>query len=298
MKLEPVAGLVIQPGGRVSYNSRYAAPLVYSLNLKWAPLENYTFRASYSRGFRAPSLKELYLMFVDVNHNVRGNEDLKAEYSHNFNFSAGYNHEKGHHVYSADLACFYNKIDNIISLANVEGNLYSYINIDKFNSMGAQLNLVYRYYPALSLKAGVSHTGRKNELLTSGVQPAFKYSTDFVFESSYTWLKSGLTLSAFYKYTGRLPQFYTASDGSLVEGFISDFNNLDISAVKSLWKNRISITAGARNIFDIKSVDAMGGNGGAHTGDGSGSVPVGWGRSYFIKFALHLYQFEKENVKQ
>ena len=42
------------------------------------------FRTSYGKGFRSPSLKELYFNFVDINHNIIGNTNLLAEYSNNF----------------------------------------------------------------------------------------------------------------------------------------------------------------------------------------------------------------------
>ncbi len=89
----PAKWIELQPGIRYIYNTKYQAPLVYSLNLKFAFPENYSIRASYSRGFRAPSLKELYLYFVDVNHNVQGNPDLRSEDSHNVNLSFQYNRE-------------------------------------------------------------------------------------------------------------------------------------------------------------------------------------------------------------
>ncbi|NJK87273.1 MAG: TonB-dependent receptor [Bacteroidales bacterium] len=85
----PASSLQIQPGLRIPYNSKYKAPLVYSLNLKFSP-GKFNLRASYARGFRTPSLKELYMEFIDQNHQVFGNDALKAETANNYNLSAGY----------------------------------------------------------------------------------------------------------------------------------------------------------------------------------------------------------------
>src|SRR5690606_39224896 len=87
----PISQLTFRPGLRLMHNTRYKAPLIPSLNLRYhAPLSvgedasSITLRASYARGFRAPTLKDLFFDFVDFNHNIVGNENLKAEYSHNF----------------------------------------------------------------------------------------------------------------------------------------------------------------------------------------------------------------------
>ena len=294
IKYEPFGGLVLQPGARYGYNTRYAPPIVYSLNVKWDPLEYYTVRASYARGFRAPSLKELYLYFVDVNHNVRGNENLKAEYSHNFNLSISYNREMNKQVYSAEFAAFYNSIENVISLANLSKDLYTYFNIDKFNSLGFMFTTTYRFYPSFMVKAGLSHTGRKNYVAEFQNNNQFAFSTDFNLESSYTWLNSGLTLAGFYKFTGRLPQFYINPSGDLDEGFISAYHTLDISLVKNLFKKKVSATIGAKNLFDVSNVMSMGSTGAVHGSAGSGAIPMGWGRSFFIKLTVHLYQYEQK----
>ena len=71
---------------RVAYNTKYESPITPSLNLKYE-VKKTIFRASYARGFRAPSLKELYLQFYDSNHQIEGNEELVAERSHNFNLN-------------------------------------------------------------------------------------------------------------------------------------------------------------------------------------------------------------------
>ena len=51
----------IQPGIRLIYNTKYTAPVVYALSGKWSLNDNIAVRLSYSKGFRAPSIKELYL---------------------------------------------------------------------------------------------------------------------------------------------------------------------------------------------------------------------------------------------
>jgi outer membrane receptor for ferrienterochelin and colicins len=64
--------LQIQPAIRLSYNTKYYVPVTPSFNLKLDLPRKSILRASYAQGFRAPSLKELYLNFIDINHNVQG----------------------------------------------------------------------------------------------------------------------------------------------------------------------------------------------------------------------------------
>lgn len=75
--------LHIQPSVRFAYNTRYRSPLVPSLNIKYDFKKYFTLRASYGLGYRAPSLKELYLTFKDSNlADINGNVNLKPEQGH------------------------------------------------------------------------------------------------------------------------------------------------------------------------------------------------------------------------
>ena len=49
-----------------------------------------TFRANYASGFRAPTLKEMYMHFDmgNMGYMIIGNPDLEPEKSHNFNLAA------------------------------------------------------------------------------------------------------------------------------------------------------------------------------------------------------------------
>ncbi|PKP23698.1 MAG: hypothetical protein CVU06_06900, partial [Bacteroidetes bacterium HGW-Bacteroidetes-22] len=110
-------------------------------------------------------------------------------------------------------------------------------------------------------------------------------------EVTYQWLHRNVSMTVWYKYTGRLPQFYVDASGSLSESFIEDYHMLDVSFNKGFWNNQLNVGVGAKNLFDVTTVESGAGNGGIHSGGGA-SQPVGWGRSYFVKVS---YQFSKKN---
>ena len=77
-------------------------------------LKNCSLRGSYAGGFRAPTLKEMYMNFYMGNiFMIYGNPDLKPESSHNFSLSAEY--MKGRH--NVTVTGFYNIVDDRITTA-------------------------------------------------------------------------------------------------------------------------------------------------------------------------------------
>jgi len=290
VQYQPLKWFDLQPGVRFIYNTKYQAPLVYSLNLKFAFSGHYFIRASYSRGFRAPSLKELYLYFVDVNHNVKGNPDLKSEDSHNVNLSFQYNRETPKSFIGAELNFFYNNINNVITLAQSAGTLYTYINVDKLITQGFQAAINYRFYPWWNVKTGAGLTGRYNSLAEEQTGSAeFYYSPDAMATSTYRWLKHELDFILNYKFTGRLPQFYLMSDGQVIEGYVSAYQNMDFTLQKPFLKNKLTVGAGIKNIFNNTTIPAVS-EGGVHTGGGSFTA-VGYGRTFFIQASVNFNKF-------
>ncbi|RYY08954.1 MAG: TonB-dependent receptor, partial [Chitinophagaceae bacterium] len=88
---KPLSWLNIRPGLRFTKNSLYdAPPVIPSLNTKIILAKQWDLRLAYARGFRAPALRELYFDFHDANHDINGNENLKAEYSNSFNTSLNF----------------------------------------------------------------------------------------------------------------------------------------------------------------------------------------------------------------
>jgi len=174
---KPIAALTLRPGFRYAYNTRYTAPLTPSLNLRYEVGKHIIVRASYAKGFRAPDLKELYFYFVDVNHNISGNEHLQAESSNNFNLSLVYKGSAGSMSFRVDGNGFYNDICNRITLANITGTEYSYINIGKYLTHGGELTASL-LWKNLSLSAGAACIGYYNELSEGAAVPAYSYSPE------------------------------------------------------------------------------------------------------------------------
>ena len=280
----PSKRISFQPGFRFAYNTRYKAPIVPSINLKWSPVNDFDVRLSYVRGFRAPSLKELYLYFVDINHDVRGNPDLQSENSHNMNASVLIDRDWSNNFYGLEINTFSNIIKNKIDLVNDSATVYSYANINEFRSIGFNLKLKYKLHPRLNVSLGIARTGTFSSIAEIERKiDNFSFSTDYAGEFRYDMFNNGTNLSLFYKYNGKYPYYYRNSEDAVALGYMDPYSSLDISVTKSFLKKNLMLSIGGKNLFNITNIPKVGANGAAHSGgDGGGTSPVGWGRTFFI----------------
>jgi len=291
LKYDPVHSLSIQPGIRFIYNTKYAAPVVYALSAKWNMVPDWNLRFSYARGFRAPDLKELYLNFQDVNHDVIGNPDLLAEQSNNFNLGISYNTDGRKIAMNVEVTGFYNLINNVILLAptGLAPNQYTYVNLSKYKTTGGAAGLGFSLYPAFKFQLSVSETGVAGSLDEGSATGPLKWLTEVSFTTNYTFAKPSLTLSLYYKYTGKAPQV-GFNDKALDWGYVDPYNLMDFTASKGFWENRIRLSAGIKNIFNVTTVPATG-MVGTH-GSGGDAMNIGWGRTFFIRFSFTFNKYK------
>ena len=289
-EIKPFQGLVIRPGLRLTHNTAYQAPLIPSLNLRYALLKmgksrSLTLRASYAKGFRAPSLKELYFYFVDINHNITGNPDLKAENSHNFNLSLHYSSNKKQSSHKSELSCFYNTLTDMISLAQKTATEYSYFNIDEFKTLGIQAQSEYSR-KGLSFLLGAAWIGRYNQFAAENAGERFIYSPEIKSNIRYEWPKRNISLNFFYKYTGKLPSYMLNSENEIFRTTMQDYHTADLSLSKQLRRKQLYLSIGAKNLFDVRNINGV--MSGSPHSSGTTSVPVAMGRTYFVKLDIHL----------
>jgi outer membrane receptor for ferrienterochelin and colicins len=289
---KPWTFLSLQPGIRVMYNSKYRAPLIYGFNVKYNPA-HFVIRASYARGFRAPSLKQLYLQFIDNNHEILGNPDLKAESADNLNFSVNYDWSKNKHSVTMAVDLFYNAINNAIQLAiNTQRpgwGMYFNVEGDRYKTKGIETRLGYRLSPTLGLNAGIITTGRSRLDSDAG----FAWSTDFTSSLSYLFQKARLQVAAYYKYTDSYLEFagnYNTEgelDG-IAQLYVDGYHMLDLTMTRDFFNDRVSLSTGIKNLFNVTLIDTFGSI--TLHGSSNEGAAAGYGRTFFVRIG---YRFTK-----
>ncbi|MCX6285771.1 MAG: TonB-dependent receptor [Bacteroidetes bacterium] len=291
LKYDPFKSLSIQPGIRLIYNTKYDAPIVYALSAKWDMAANWSLRFSYARGFRSPDLKELYLNFKDVNHDVIGNPDLRAEQSNNFNLGINCTTEKKKTALNVEVSGFYNMINNVILLAPtaLTPNQYTYVNLSRYKTTGGTAGIGFSLYPALKIQLSVSETGVTGSLDEESKPGSLHWLTEVCLTANYTLAKPELTFSLYYKYTGKAPQI-VFNDKSLDWGYVDPYNLMDITATKGFLENHFRLSAGVKNLFNVTTVPATGMIG-TH-GSGGDAMNIGWGRTLFVRFSFTFNKYK------
>ncbi len=288
-EIKPVRWVNIRPGLRFIHNSVYnAPPVIPSINTKFIISDAFDLRSAYARGFRSPALRELYFTFFDSNHAIRGNENLKAELSNSFNTYLTWTGTAwGDTRLSSTLGGYHNTFSNLITIGYdpADPTINTYVNISKFRTAGASWENTLRL-ENLSATLGFSYVGRYNQLTeTESDVPGMAWTPEVNSNILYQIPEWGAGISLYYKFNGRRPRFEAISQGSgnieVNRAYIDAYHTADISLNKTIT-SYLTLHGGVRNLFDVTDVrnTALGGDG-AHS-SASGTVPLGYGRSFFL----------------
>jgi hypothetical protein len=272
-------------------HSDFRSPLIYGISLDYKP-ENFTFKTSYARGFRAPSLKQLYLQFIDNNHEIHGNEDLKPEMADNFTFSADYVFVRNRHMMGFEAGLFYNNIRDAVQLAisTSQPGWGKYFNVDReYSTKGFEAAINYRYSPGVFLNASFVNTGR-SRLDDPG---EFFWSFDFTSSAGWTLKNPGLQFAAYYKYNDAYLEFAgNYNQEGQLEGIAqqktSGYHILDVTALKKIFRNKIIVSAGVKNLLNVTKISSLG-NVDIH-GSIDNDLSAAYGRTLFLSAS---YNFSK-----
>lgn len=106
-------------GLRLTHHETFDQHLTPKATLKYAP-GNFCFRATYSAGFRAPGLDELYYHYFSVNRGKAqisfGNQNLKPEKSHYISLNAEYRTQ----AVAFSLTGYINHINDMVEKQNID----------------------------------------------------------------------------------------------------------------------------------------------------------------------------------
>lgn len=142
MEWNPHPDWLIRPGLRLMHHSDFKAPWIPSCHVRWRQ-GNHVFRGSFAKGFRAPDLKERHFLFVDINHNIAGSDDLKAEVSDAIQLSYSADILGATAFWKTSIQAFHNDVQGLIELGliDAESQLYTYLNLGRVVSRGGSLSL-------------------------------------------------------------------------------------------------------------------------------------------------------------
>ena len=306
-KWQPNHRLLVQPSIRGNFNSRFGEPILTTTqNLRFTPIipalqtrykiGNSMWRLSYAKGYRAPSLKELYFLFVDINHNVRGNEQLQAEVAHNAMASYKYRHtypDINGRILAVELNTrgFYNHVSQQIQLAMLDQStqLYQYINIGKINSTGVNLDIDltfkqhYRSAWTKTATLGADWINTRSQLSDSSDWQGFN-TIQGKFNLKLNHHKTRSSAQLFCRYSGNTRGFL--ANGKTYQ--IAPYTLVDFTLNTTIANNSnhsIMLQAGCKNLFNVTQLQGQAG-GGIH--GGNGVLNISPGRALFLSLTFQF----------
>ncbi|MDX1348677.1 MAG: TonB-dependent receptor [Putridiphycobacter sp.] len=275
----------IKPGLRYAYNTVYKAPVTPSINVKYN-YKKFQLRASVASGFRAPTLKELYYTFVDINHNILGNTALLPEKSQNYSGSIDWTKPiKTKNVLKFSGQVFYNTFSNLITLGLISDGSYTYINIGDYATRGANFEGSYRQ-SNFKISTGFGYIGRYNAVDDEELAK-FIYSPEMNGNLTYNFLKNKYNFNIFYKYNGPLLSYSIDSDDNIFASQNSGYSILDVSVSGKFLQSNLSVTLGLKNLLNVTNIQAVGSSAGA-THSTSNLIATARGRSVFLSINYNI----------
>lgn len=157
--------LSINAGVRYEHNSVFGGEWVPQAGLTFRPLEGNVIRASFSKGFRSPNIREMYMWGA-------ANADLKPENMLNYEVAVGQSFLDGR-LYGEVTAFFIDGKNMIESVSVVPGQTYPMKNrnIGTFTNKGIELEGRYQILRNLSMDMNYSYLHTSKALLAA---PAHK----------------------------------------------------------------------------------------------------------------------------
>ncbi len=283
--------LVLQGGARWTLNSLYGSAVTPSVWLLWKPSTPWQVRFSYANGFRSPGLKELFFNFIDINHYIVGNADLRPEYSDNLRVEVRRQSDESHHAsWSLTTWGFYNRVRDRIILAEFAPVQFQYANLRHWETVGAGTGLSLRIGEWMRLRSDVVLTGFFNTFSEGDASetplPRFNWASDWVNDLTLSLPNQRAYFTFWHKMTGATPYFF--QNGTQLEQRRTDgWHLLNIAVGGHLFRQRLRLNMGVKNLLGTRQIRA---SNRIEVGHGSTELrPVHWGRTFFIATNIYLH---------
>lgn len=269
----------ITAGFRAEYNSSFGSRLTPKLSAMYKILP-FTLRLNYGSGYRAPTLKELYMewdhlgMFI-----IKGSEDLQAETNQYVSVSAELNKSWINTSISVYNNSFKNKIEG---QWKDNQTIYQYQNIDKSRLSGVDLLAKIKISPSWFIRGGYSYLYDKNFEEGIRLSSASPHTANIQFEYLFKRNNYQLNVNLLGKYIG--PKEFDVYNEIEFRGELTDAYYTSRYDGYSIWRLSINqnlyqslqLVIGVNNLFDY-SADYI-----------TFNTSITPGRRYFISLKANL----------
>ena len=243
--------LLLIPAVRIDHHDSFGTHTSPKLGATYKLSENARVKANWGKGYRAPTLYELYSQMEKVGMapmpvNVIGNPDLQPEESTNFGF--GFEAEKG--KVNGKVTYYHNKIKNMIDGGDYDPDKLAqniiwskYINRGEVEIKGLESEIGYNFDGHWSVRGVYNYLDAKD--LETGDRLAYRARHNGLIQLTYTDSKENpLTVNLYNRY-------YFNYHQSNTDGYQQDYSysTTGLTVSKQFNKN-YRVYAGVDNIFN------------------------------------------------
>ena len=275
-----------QFGIRLPYHSLYNTFPIPSIQFKFDILPVLQFRLSYAKGFRAPSIRELYMYFVDSSHNVVGNPNLDAESSNSFQSSINYEIVQKNNTYlNLNVEAFFNALKNKIDLAEIgNSQVYTHYNLDNVEYYGLNTTISARFRVNQNILSSIDFMWN----LYKHNDSSFEYKTpenNISVSYSYQYETCNCGIKINWKIKSKHDYYRLDEDESLFTQAQEGYQLFNSNLFKKFPSIQATLHLGIKNILDVTDIKDTKQES-THSGPLS---TISWGRTYFIQLNWHPF---------
>lgn len=282
----------VQPGMRISSNGLSKAYPSASLAIDYQK-----FNLILERVYRFPNHRELFTFLENDLNLLTGNEKLKPETGYAALLSWQNRMAYGDAHLQLHVQTAFRQLKDRIVIASAPGNIptqdaFQYANVNKYCSWANKAELTGSC-GHLDAGLGFSYTGQKgNDFADAGQYNRYLFHAESNAFITYK-LKETWWIQANHRFVGSQPIYsfernLPSPDIIRVYNKAPSFNILDINIGKALYKNKINIGLGLKNLFDVHTIDFNAADGQEHYRGDLRTMYIGYGRSVNCRLALQL----------
>ena len=212
---------------------------------------HFAFRGSYAKGFRAPTLKEMYMSFDMASiFMIYGNPDLLSEVSHNFTLSTEYFKK----YFNVTVSGYFNMVRNgITTVWNQELNSMRYANEAPSNIAGADVTFSMHLPCGFGTRLAYTFSHEYTVDGSPSMSTARPHSLTARVEYGREWKRYGFNLSLSGRYlSGFSTHVYASTDfETLTLQKYPGYTIWKLMLTQDIWKG-ISINMIVDNLFNYR----------------------------------------------